>query len=62
MENGALKELGVSLRDIVEAAIAFGVIWSQIRAHTSSLRNQGRRIGKVEKELVELKARHRGDA
>jgi hypothetical protein len=60
--EGPLKELGVGLRDIIEAAIAFGVIWSRMRSHAASLRNQGRRIGAVEKQLVELKARHKGDA
>lgn len=52
-----MNGLGISLRDVIEAAIAFGIIAANLRSVRASLRNQGRRLGRVERELVAIKAR-----
>lgn len=49
-----LKELGVGLRDIVEATIALAVVWSQLRACRKSLKGQGKRIGALETKVGEM--------
>jgi hypothetical protein len=59
-----MNGLGISLRDVIEAAIAFGIIAAQLRSVRASLRDQGRRIGKMggrigrlNRQLVALKAK-----
>ncbi len=49
-----LREMGVGLRDIVEATIALAVVWAQLRACRKSLKGQGKRIGALETKVGEM--------
>ncbi len=55
-----MNAFGISIRELLEAAVAFGVIWAQLRSCRSSLRGQGRRIGKLEQRVTKLEARGDG--
>lgn len=50
-----LQELGLSWREFAMACFLAGVWWSERRSSTSR-RDQGKRIGDVEKQLAKLLA------
>ena len=54
LSPSTLISLGMTLVSLV---FVCGSVWSQFRASRSSLRDQGRRIGALELENVQLKTR-----